>query len=331
MNEKDLQKALGALAPLYADPTVTEICVDAYDRVYVDRGEKLEDVASPFTSAEALSGVIEAVLALGDVALGPDKTSGEVLFPDGSRFLAVVPPTAISGPCFVLRKLTRQLTWDQVFERGAVSREAYELLKSALDSRVNVLLAGGTGSGKTTLTALLIESIPAGERVIVAEPIYEVHVRHQRSIHLAGRGLVDVPFEEILFTAARMRPDWLVVGELCGGEAAFALQIFGQGHTGLANMHATSVEDALARLEAMCLMANLGLGLGEIRRLIASAFQLVTYQQRLSDGRRRLTHIVELRGVENERYVLQPLFRYNPAEDQIEATGVQPSWEKQAE
>jgi pilus assembly protein CpaF len=329
MNEQDLQKALGPLSPLYADPTVTEICVDAYDRVYIDRGEKLEDVASPLTSPEALRTIIEAVLALGDVALGPDKTTGEVLFPDGSRFLAVAPPTAISGPCFVLRKLTKQLTWDQVFEWGAVSREAYELLKSALDTGVNVLLAGGTGSGKTTLTSLLVESIPASERVIVAEPIYEVQVRHPRSIHLAGRGLVNVPFEEILFTAARMRPDWLVVGELYGPEAALALQILGHGHNGLANIHATSVEDALARLEAACLMANLGLGLGEIRRLIAAAFQLITYQERLPNGRRRLTHIVELRGVEHERYVLQPLFRYNPAQDRIEATGNKAGWERQ--
>jgi len=329
MNEQDLIKALGPLAPIYSDPDVLEIMVDAYDRVYVERqGKGLEDVPAPFDSPEALRATIDAVLTCGGVTLSAEQTSGEVLFPNGSRFLAVLPPTAISGPCFVLRKLTKPLTWDNMFEYGVLTREAYEVLEGAMRGGVNVLVGGGAGSGKTTIANLLVELIPADERVIIAEPIYEMQVRHPRSIHLAGHNPANVSFEKVLMAAARMRPDWLVAGELHGPQAALALQIFGHGHNGLATIHAGGIEDALARAEAIGLMANLGLGLGEIRRMIAAAFQLIVYQEKLPGGFRRITHIVELRGIENERYVLQPLFRYNEAKDKLEATGAQPGWEK---
>ncbi len=330
MNEQELLKALGPLAPVYTDPTVIEMMVDAYDRVYVERqGKGLEDVPARFDSPEALRATIDAVLALGGVTLSPEETTGEVLFPNGSRFLAVLPPTAISGPCFVLRKLTKLLTWDNMFEYGALTREAHNVLQAAMRAGMNVLVSGGTGAGKTTFANLLVELIPANERVIIAEPVYEMQARHPRHIHLAGHNPANTSFEQVLTAAARMRPDWLVAGELHGPEAALALQIFGHGHCGLATIHASGVEDALARAEAICLMANLGLGLGEIRRMIAAAFRLITFQERVPpDGRRRITHIVELRGVENDRYVLQPLFRYNAAEDKLEATGAKPGWEK---
>jgi pilus assembly protein CpaF len=140
----------------------------------------------------------------------------------------------------------------------------------------------------------------------------------------------DLSFADLIDLASKMRPDRLVIGELTGPETMKALEILNRGHDGsLATMHAANPEDALARLETMCLMANLGLGLPEIRMLIASAIQLITYQQYLPNGRRKLTQIVELQGLENGRYVLNPLFRYNPETDGIDATGAKPSWEKQ--
>jgi pilus assembly protein CpaF len=332
MNEQDLLTALGLLAPLYQDPTVQEIMVDAHDRVsivrHVDHAGKLEDATSPFKSPEEVRATIDAILDLGGIQLSREKTIGEMRFPDGSRFLAVIPPNALNEPCFVIRRFAlTPITWEQIIEWGSISREAYEFLQSAIRARVNILIAGGPGSGKTTLANRLAELIPPNERVIVVEEIYEMQVRHPRCLHLEAGGPANVSYGELVVKASCMRPDWLIVGELFGPEAMRALQVMSHGHTGMATMHANSVEDTLAQLEALCLMANMGLGLGEIRRLIASAVRLITYQEFIpSLQRRRVTAIVELCGVENDRYVLRPLFRYNPEKDRLEPTGAKPTW-----
>jgi pilus assembly protein CpaF len=328
MVEKDLLTALGPLAPLYSDPAVLEIMVDTPERVLVERSGRLEDAGIRFESPEALRTVIDAALALGDVKLAPGQTIGDARLSGAARMLAVLPPTAPQGPCLVIRKLYPvTLTWDKVIELGFITRAALDLLQRALRAHVNVLIAGGAGSGKTTMANLLAEDIPPQERVVVVEAVHELQIRHPRAVFLEAAGPAKPTIQDLLIAAAKMRPDWMVIGELYGPEAMHAFQIISRGHSGMTTTHASSPADALARLEALCLMANLGLGLGEIRALIASAFGLVTFQQRLPDGRRRLMQIVELRGLENERYVLQPLFRYDPAKDTLEPTGARPMWE----
>ncbi len=335
MNENELLNALGPLAPLYQDETVNEIMVDAPDRVYVERrsteGQQLQDIASPFTSPEDIRAVMDAVLALEGITLGPHKTCADVRFPDGNRMMAVIPPTAPDSPCLVIRRmlgtLAREITWEKLIEFGAVTQETYEFLQRAMRANVITLIAGGASSGKTTLASRIAELIPPEKRVIVVEAIQEMRVSHLRCLCLEAGGPANVSFADLLDTAARMRPDWLVIGEIWGSEAMRALQIMSRGHVGLMNTHADSVEDALNRLEAMCLMANLGLGLSDIRRTIASALRLIVYQERLPSGKRKITQIVELRGLENDRYVLQPLFRYNPEKERLEATGAKPTWE----
>jgi Flp pilus assembly CpaF family ATPase len=155
-----------------------------------------------------------------------------------------------------------------------------------------------------------------------------MHIRHPHCLRLEAGGPGNVSYGELVFRASCMRPDWLIVGELIGSEAMRALQIMGRGHAAIATVHALGVEDALAQLEALCLMANLGLGLGEIRRLIASAIRLITHQEFSPTARphRRLTQMVELCGVENDRYVLKPLFRYDPQTEQLASVG-KPSWQ----
>jgi pilus assembly protein CpaF len=331
MNENELLNALGPLAPLYTDPTVMEITVDAPDRVYVWRAEKHEDLAMSFGSTEALRGVIDAVMALGGVTLGPDKTIGETRFPDGSRMLAIIPPTAPDGPCLVIRRFAStqrasQISWEFMLEHGVLSREAYEFLQNAMRASISTLVSGGTASGKTTLANRLIELIPADRRVVIVEAVHEINARHPRCVYLEAGGPANVPFADLIGTASIMGPDYMVIGEVWGPEAMRALQVKSHGHNGLMTTHAESTEDALTRLETMCLMANLGLGLGEIRRMVASALQLLIFQEKLPAGR-RITQITELRGLENDRYVLAPLFRYNADKDALERTSTKASWE----
>jgi len=320
--------ALGPLAPLYEDPKVVEIMVDAFDKVIVDRKDKLVDAGVKFESPAALRAVIDTLMALGGITLGPEQTSGHMRFPDASRCLAVIPPTAVDGPYLVIRKThAGHFSMDDLIGFGSITEQQYALLKSALQTRQNMLIAGGTGSGKTTVANVLTDDFPDEERVVVVESVYELQPRLERFVRLAADSSPDHSMDDLVNLAAKMRPDRLIVGELHGPEAFQTLNIFNMGHDGsLTLLHANSPEDALARLETMCLMANLGLGLNEIRTLIASALQLITYQEHLPDGSRKVTHIVELCGLENGRYVLQPLFRYNPETKKIEPTGNQPSW-----
>lgn len=328
MNIQKYLQALGPLAELYQDPEVVEIMVDAYDKVIVDRNGKLVDVAIHFDSPEALREVIDTTLALGGVTLSLDQTSGHMRFPDASRMLAVIPPTAVDGPYLVIRKThSGHFSMDDLIGFGSVTPQQYDLLKSALSARLNLLIAGGTGSGKTTFANVLTDEFPDEERVVVVESVYELQPRVGRFVRLAADSSPDHSMADLVNLAARMRPDRLIIGELHGPEAMSVLNVFNMGHDGsLTILHASSPEDALARLETMCLMANLGLGISEIRTLIASALQLITYQKLLPDGKRKLTNIVELCGLENGRYVLQPLFRYNPDTNTIEPTGGKPSW-----
>jgi pilus assembly protein CpaF len=222
-----------------------------------------------------------------------------------------------------------QPTWEQLLEWGSVSREVLALFQSAIRAHCNIVIAGGTGSGKTTVLNRLTELIPPDERVVVVEAFYELQVRHPRAVRLCSDSSPDLSFADLVGTAAKMRPDRLIFGELRGPEVMHILDVIGMGHDGsLMTIHATSPEDTLTRIEAMCLTANLGLGIGEIRNLIASAIDVISVQQRLPDGSRKIVQVAELRGVENDRYVLQPLVRYDPEAGRFEFTGVKPGWEQ---
>lgn len=326
MDEKMIQAALAPLGPLLDDPDVQEILVDAPDRVLVERRGQLEVSGVTFASPEAVQAAVEAALALGGAAFAPGQTVADTRLSDGTRVLGVLPPTAVGGPYLVLRKFyTRAMTWEKLFSYGSITREAYELLMGAVRAPVNILVTGGNGSGKTTLLNLLAESAPAHERLVVVGEAEELPVTHPRRIHLASSAQLSAG--ELLSTAAKMRPDWIVFGELRGAEALALLQIFSLGVSGMTSLHATSAAEALARLEALCLMANLGLGLAEIRAQIVSAFRLITCQRRFSNGARRLTEVVELLGLEDGRYLLQPLLHENAETGQLARTAAKPSWE----
>jgi pilus assembly protein CpaF len=327
MTTQQILTALGPLAQLYSEPAITEIMVDDPEHVIVERNGKLENTDIRFDPPEALRTVIDEILALGGLKLGPGETIGDIRFPDNlARALAVLPPTAINGPYLVIRKMyTHSVTWEMIIKWGAMTQEAKDLLQSALCAQMNILVAGGTSSGKYTLTSRLAELIPSDERLVIVEAIHEYQINHPRAVYLEA-GAAGMSMNDLLNAATKMRPDWLIVGELTGPETIRVLELLRTGHTVLTNMHADNIQDILARLENNCLMANLGLGLSEIRNIIASALQVFVYQKRMPNGSRRVTDIVELRGLENDRYVLQPLMRYNPETDKLEATGVKPGW-----
>jgi pilus assembly protein CpaF len=330
MNEKEMRDALLPLEPILQDGDVTEVMIDGPERVLVERKGKIEDSGVKFASAEALRAAIDAALALGGAAFKPGQTVCDTRLTDGSRLLAVLPPTAVNGPCLVIRKVYRgKPTMAKLLEWNSISQAMYDLLKSAIRARRNILVAGGTGSGKTTVLNLLAEEIPPDERVIVVEAFLELQVNHPRVVRLSSDISPDLSYADLIGTAAKMRPDRLIFGELRGAEVMRLLDIVNIGHDGsMMTIHAVSPEDALARMESMCLMANLGLGLSEIRNMIASGVNLITNQQRLSDGSRKITQVTEVLGLENDRYVLQPLMRYNAETGEFERTLAKASWEQ---
>lgn len=327
---EEIFEVIKPLDAILSDSSVWEIMIDSYDRMLVDRGEHVEQIESPFESADEYQAMIDALFGLYDITLNAGNPIGYLTFPDHSRCMAVVPPVANDGPYMVLRRIQGpSITWEDLINWKSVTPEIRELLKTAIEAPVNILVSGGTGSGKTTIARLIAQLIPPQERLIVAEKLYEIgEINHPRTIRLTSGQHGQVTFDEVLKAASRMRPDWLLVGELQGAEALQVLQTLGMGYSGITTIHSTGIEDALARLESMCLMANVGLGLGEIRQMIASSIKLLVHQERIRENRRVITDIVELLGVENHRYVLQPLFHYNPETDVSEPTGSKPSWEE---
>jgi len=329
MNEQDLLTALGPLAPLYQDPAITEIMVDAPTRIHVERNGRLEKTDVQFESAEAIQHCISAIAhAAGYTFAG--EALVEVQLPNGTRMVAVPAANAKDGPCCVIRKpMPRNITCEMLVEWGSISAEALKFLKDVILERKNILVSGGTASGKTTILNLLADLIPADERVIVVEEAREIQLSPRPcGVQVEAGGPAQVPYLDLINLAARLRPERLVFGEARGPEVLRMLQIISFGHDGsMTTIHADSPSDALARLEVMCLMANLGLGLGEIRTIIAGALNVIVQQNRLRDGRRRIMEITELRGLENERYVLVPLFRYHHEQGVLERTGAKASWE----
>ncbi len=311
--------SLTLIAPLLEDPEVTEIMMDGPDRITIEKNGRIEDTNIRFRSDEQIKEVIKEVLGMAGTALEEDKTLYDVRLGDNSRMIAILSPTSINGHSVTFRKwMKKQVTWEKLMEYKAISTEARDLIQSALNAHISILIAGGTSSGKTT--------VANRERVVVVEQAHELQFDHPRSIFLEAGGAI-AQINDLLTAGSKMRPDWLVIGELHGAETLHALQIMGNGLSEISTMHAMSAENALTRLEAMCLMANLGLGMDEIRQTIASALGLIAFQERLPTGNRKIVQLVELKGLEDSRYILQPLMRYDIEQDKFEMTGAKPSWE----
>ena len=308
---------LGPLEPLLADPTITEIMVNAADAIWVERAGRLEQHAARFTDDDAIRAVIDRIVAPLGRRIDEASPMVDARLADGSRVNAIIPPLAVRGPALTIRRFsTRVLGTDDLLRLGSASEAMLEFLRVCVASRRNLIVSGGTGSGKTTLLNVLSNLIPPGERLITIEDAAELRLAYPhlvtleaRPANLEGRGAITI--RDLVRNALRMRPDRIIVGECRGGEALDMLQAMNTGHEGsLTTVHANTARDALSRLEMMVLMAGIDLPIAVVREQIASAIDLVVHQTRGSDGVRRIQSILEVTGNEAGRLQTQEIFRY---------------------
>ena len=310
----------GPIERFLADDSVTEIMVNGDQPIYVERNGLLERTEARFVSEEHLRRVIERIV--GQVGRRIDESSPMVdaRLPDGSRVNAVIPPLAVDGPVLTVRKFAREpLQVTDLIDVGTLSSEVADLLAACVAGKLNILVTGGTGTGKTTLLNVLSSFIPESERVVTIEDAVELRLNQHHVIRLESRpsnieGKGAIGIRELVRNALRMRPDRIIVGEVRGGEALDMLQAMNTGHEGsLSTVHANSPRDALARLETMVLMAGMDLPSRAIREQVASAIDLMVQITRLRDGSRRITAITEVDGMEGDVITLMDLFKFDYA------------------
>jgi pilus assembly protein CpaF len=313
---------LGPLEPLLADPTISDILVNSYSSIYIERRGKLERTAISFKDDEHLMRVIERIVSTIGRRIDEAQPMVDARLPDGSRVNAIIPPLAIDGPVLSIRRFgTNPLKMHSLIENGALTKEVAVLFEMCVRARLNIIISGGTGAGKTTLLNALSAYIPADERIVTIEDSAELQMQQPHVVRLETRppnieGRGEVTQRDLVKNALRMRPDRIVIGEVRGSEAIDMLQAMNTGHDGsLTTIHANSPRDTLARLETMIQMTGMRLSDRAMRQQIASAVDAVIQVARLTDGTRRITSISEVTGMEGETITMQEIF-------QFERTGV---------
>ena len=308
---------VGPLAPLLADPAVTDVLVNGPYRVFIERFGRLEATDVRFRDAEHLVRIIQRIAARVGRRIDEASPMVDARLPDGSRVNATLPPVTIDGPTLSVRRFgRRRLRRDDLAELGMFSSQMRELMEWVVRGRKNVLISGGTGSGKSTFLGAIAEAIPNQERIVTIEDAAELILDQEHVVRMETRpanveGLGRIAARDLVPNALRMRPDRIIVGEVRGGEALDMLQAMNTGHDGsLTTIHANSPRDALARLETMVLMAGLDLPSRAIREQIVSAIQLVVHIRRCEDGVRRVQSVAEITGMEGDTPQMQEVFVY---------------------
>jgi len=308
---------LGPLEDLIKDPAVTEIMVNNKDQIYIEREGKIELTSKRFTSNEQVRVVIERILAPLGRRIDESSPYVDARLPDGSRVNAIIPPLSLTGPTLTIRKFARQrLTMGDLIDRlGSISSSMAKFLEAGVKSRKNILVSGGTGSGKTTFLNILSSYIPEKERIITIEDSAELKLNQKHWIRLETRppnieGRGEVTMRDLFRNSLRMRPDRIIVGECRGKEVLDMLQAMNTGHDGsMSTIHANSTHDVLIRLDSMILMSGVELPIRAIREMIASAIDLIVHTARLSDGSRKVVQITEVAGMLDETHInLQDIF-----------------------
>lgn len=308
---------LGPLEPLFADNTVADILVNGAQSVYVERFGKLEKTAITFKDDAHLLNIIDRIVSNVGRRIDESSPMVDARLKDGSRVNAIIPPLAIDGPTMSIRRFAvEKLGMDELVQGNSVSPQIASILNSIISGRLNVLISGGTGSGKTTMLNVLSGFISHKERVVTIEDSAELQLQQPHVIRLETRpgnieGQGEVTQRDLVRNSLRMRPDRIIVGEVRGGEALDMLQAMNTGHDGsLATIHANSPRDAFGRLENMVSMAGLTLPMHAIRAQIAAAIEVVIQLERLEDGTRKLVSIQEVQGMEGDIITLSEIFHY---------------------
>ena len=332
---------LGPLEPLLADPTVSDILVNTYRRVYVERKGKLEQTSVQFRDDVHLMGIIDRIVSAIGRRIDESSPMVDARLADGSRVNAIIPPLSVDGPVLSIRRFGHnRLTDEDLIHNNSLNMPMLELLRGCVKARLNVLISGGTGAGKTTFLNVLSSYISDKERIVTVEDAAELQLNQEHVVRLEtrppnieGRGAVQQ--RQLVINCLRMRPDRIIVGEVRGEEALDMLQAMNTGHDGsLTTIHANTPRDALSRLETMVAMANLNIPEAAIRRQIASALDLVVQVSRLSDGTRKVMSIAEIIGMEGNVVTMQDIFVFQKrginengeVVGEFVATGVRPKF-----
>jgi pilus assembly protein CpaF len=312
----------GPLESLLRDDSVTEVMVNAFDQIYVERLGKLERTQVTFADNSHLLRIIDKIVS--QIGRRVDEASPMVdaRLPDGSRVNAIIPPLALKGPTLTIRKFARDpYTMNDLISFGSISPKAAQFLAACVKGKLNILISGGTGTGKTTTLNAMSAFIPGDERIVTIEDAAELQLQQDHVITLESRppnieGQGEIRIRELVRNALRMRPDRIIVGEVRGPETLDMLQAMNTGHEGsLTTIHANSPRDALSRLETLVLTAGVELPLRAIREQISSAFDLLVQITRLVDGSRRITHVTEVLRMESDVITLQEVFHAKPPDE----------------
>jgi pilus assembly protein CpaF len=308
---------LGPLEPLLRDPKISDILVNDKDHVFVEKGGLLQRTDTSFRDDRHLLQIIDRIVSRVGRRVDESSPMVDARLPDGSRVNAIIPPLALDGPSLSIRRFgTGPLAANALVQLKSISAEMMEVLASAVKARISILIAGGTGAGKTTFMNILSQYIPQGERIITIEDAAELRLAQQNIVRLETRppnieGQGAIRQRQLLINCLRMRPDRIIIGEVRGEEAFDMLQAMNTGHEGsMTTIHANTPRDAISRLESMVAMGNMNLPEKSVRQQIASAITIVVQAHRLSDGTRKVTSISEITGMEENVISMQEIFSF---------------------
>lgn len=314
---KDEMLGLGPIEVLLKDPSVTEIMVNGPKKIFVERMGRLQLTDIQFHDDSHVMNIIERILSPIGRHIDESVPLVDARLEDGSRVNIIIPPLSLVGPCITIRKFaTKALSVDNLITFGTLDRKMADFIKACIQARINILVSGGTGSGKTTTLNVLSSFIPENERIVTIEDAAELKLQQEHVVTLESRpanieGNGEITIRDLVKNALRMRPDRIIVGEVRGGEALDMLQAMNTGHDGsLTTAHANNPRDALSRLETMVLMAGFEMPIRAIREQVSSAIELILQQSRLKDGSRKITYITEVQHMEGDVITTQDLFRF---------------------